>query len=153
MNGLQSITFRMNELQSKGGYPLLESRSAQRQPRRMVAAHAVNSSTGRGGRRAEIKIRRRGRVLADTWPKEHLPHRHRSSADVAADQVGIPRLQAGRCRNMPGEHAIPKARSEALDLIFNPLRHIYSRPIRHMAVSPRNVFTRRSARRVEETGL
>src|SRR5271156_4360125 len=123
----------------------------------MVAAHAVNSSARRGRRRAEVKIPQRSCILADTRSEKNLPHRHRPTADVASDKVGVPRLQGCRGGDMTAKNAIAETRSKALDLIFNPFLHIHARsedsPIRHMTVSPRDVFARRSASRVEEARL
>src|SRR6185437_14816463 len=90
----------------------------------MIAAHSVDASSGRGGGGAEINLRVGSCVGAQRGPEEDLARGHRASAYIAANEVGVGRFEVGRGRDAAVKDAVAEAGSQALDLVFDALRHI-----------------------------
>ena len=110
-----------------------------RRRRRRAQIHA--------GQRRAIRIQRQPR------PRQRLPQRCRSAADVAPDVVGVVRLHLHRPGRVPRRNAVAEARREALDLRFDCSSEIAAVAVRHVAVRPRRVHAVRSAARVEQRVL
>ena len=87
--------------------------------------------------------------------EEDLVERVAAAADVAADEVGVARLQVGGREHVAGEDALAKARGEALDLGLHAL-HVavaLGRPVDRVGavrVGPGGVLARGRARGVGE---
>ena len=77
--------------------------------------------------------------------KEKLTNVHDAASDIAAHQVRVHALKICGRKDTPRQYAFAKARSEALNLIFQSVKHIFFGPIRDMTVSPSRVFTLWSA--------
>ena len=75
------------------------------------------------------------------------------AADVAADHVGIALLHISWGHRMSRKDEIAEAWREALNLLFDALRHVHRPSIRHMAIRPAGVMTFRRASIVEQALL
>ncbi len=73
--------------------------------------------------------------------KEKLTNVHDAASDIASHQVSVQAFKIRGRKHTPHQNAFAKARSEALNLIFQSLKHIFFGPIRDMTVSPSRVFT------------
>src|SRR2546421_5756129 len=86
---------------------------------RIHAAHSVDASTwrSRGGADEDLGVWRRVRIEADDGPRNQPAKVHAAAHHVAADAVGLLRLDpaCGPCAAL-ADH-ITKARGESLDLV------------------------------------
>src|SRR2546430_4547283 len=129
--------------------------TTQRRPRRVVSTHAVHARPRRRRRRTQIDPldRRRVRIEARDGTEEQLRRVTCPAADVAAHEIGVPRLELTRPHRMTADDAIAKAGREPLDLPFHPLPHVDRRAVGYMTITPERLPTRRRARLVEATCL
>ena len=77
----------------------------------------------------------------------------RTAVDIAANQVGIARLEIGGLHHVPFENTIAETRREPLDLRFHPLAHVNVGAVRHVAIGPERVLACRSTRAVKDALL
>jgi hypothetical protein len=82
-----------------------------------------------------------------------VPQLVRTSADVAADQIGVVCFERGRRHHVPREDDVPEPRREALDLPLDAVGHVRVAAVRHVAVDPAGVAAGGRARRVEQALL
>src|SRR5947207_471676 len=54
---------------------------------------------------------------------------------------------------MAGQYPLAKSRSVALDLRLDGIRHIHAGPVGHVAITPGDMLSRRSAALIEQRGL
>ncbi len=78
---------------------------------------------------------------------------HGSARDVASYEVSVHALKICGREDSPRQDAIAEAGREAIDLIFEVVKHVYLRPIRHMTIGPGCVFACRGPCAIEKTGL
>ena len=76
-----------------------------------------------------------------------------AAINVSSDKVGIFFLQQLWSADASGQDTVPEAWREPLDLIFNLLRHINVARMRHVAISPGDVFAVGRTGRIKQTGL
>src|SRR4029079_16815578 len=69
------------------------------------------------------------------------------------DKVRVVRLELRGAKRRAGDDPVAEARREALDLLFDPLRHVERRAVRNVAVRPRGLLSLGRAARVEEARL
>ena len=121
----------------------------------MPAAHAVNTTAGRRGRRADVNGfigRGIGVGAPDGTPKE-LEKILNTPIDVPADIVGVARLNLSRRHDTAREDAIFETGGKAFDLIFDARGSINRRTVRHMTVRPEGMLAVRRTGVVKERGL
>ena len=107
--------------------------------------------------------RTRAQQQARIWCRVRVPPTRRAeqeltevispAADVAADHVGIALLHIRWGHRVSRKDDIAKAWCEALNLLFDALRHVHRPSIRHVAIRPAGVMTFRRASIVEQTLL
>ncbi len=117
------------------------------------SAHAVDSAARGGGGRAEIDVGRGGAVLAAGGAEEELAQGGGAADDVAADEVGIMRLERCRSGYVAREDAGAKAAGEAFDLGLEAVEHVLGGAVGNVAVGPSDVLAGGCAGGVEEGGL
>src|SRR3989442_4304732 len=88
----------------------------QRAPCGEVAAHPVDSASGRGRRRAdeEARVRRRVGVESGHGPREELPEIGDTPGDRTPEVIGIIALEIGGAHRVARENAVAESGSEAL---------------------------------------
>jgi len=121
--------------------------------RSMISTHTVHASTRRRRRRTNVEMRIRGRVPSPSGAKQQLRDFHIAAADIPAHQVRVHGFEISRRESPASQDAIAKSRSEALDLIFDGVKHIHGRAVWHVTVGPRCMAASRSAARIEQTWL
>src|SRR5271154_4592542 len=84
-----------------------------------VAAHAVDTATGRGRGGAEEDLGQRGAVERGRGPEEELARGHGAARDVAPDEIWVPLFEIAARHDAAGEDAVGKAGSEAFHLGFD----------------------------------
>jgi len=125
----------------------------------MIPAHAVYSTAWRRRCRAQIQVRRTGRVTAERRPKQHLPYRHRAASDVSAHKVRVHLFKRSGRHTAPRQHAVAEPRSKPLDLRVNSAfhlgapGHVEPRSIRNVTIRPQHMLARRRARSIEKRRL
>src|SRR5208283_5752686 len=75
------------------------------------------------------------------------------ASDIASYEVCVHALEICRRKNTPRQNAVAEAGSETINLIFQFLKHVYFRPMRHMTIGPRRVLADWSPGAIEKTGL
>ena len=118
-------------------------------------AHAVDAGTGRGRGRAQVQAGCSGRPRPQRHHRagEQLAQVGDAAGDVAADVVGVVRLDLGRGGAAAAEDRSPEAGGEAFDLALDRIGHVDGRPVGHVAVGPQRVATRRRPGAVEQARL
>ena len=119
----------------------------------VVAAHAVDSGTGRRGRRAQVQALGGGGVVAPRGAEEELVQVEDAAGNVAADKVSVHRLESGGGKDAACEDTIAKAGCEAFDLRFDGVEHVDLGAVGDVAIGPSGVLPCRGAGGVEEAGL
>src|SRR5687767_8685636 len=76
-------------------------------------------------------------------PANDLSKYLRPAGDIATHQIGIVPLKICSARDAPCENQITEPRRESLDLRFDVMRYVKSRPVWHMTVRPRSMLSRR----------
>src|SRR5271155_855552 len=102
---------------------------------------------------ANVNIARRCCIMSPRGPKQKLADVHGPARDITSYKVRVHALEICGSKNATRQNTVAKAGSETLDLIFQFLKHVYRRSMRHMAVRPRRMFVRRSSRLIEKTRL
>jgi hypothetical protein len=82
----------------------------------VVAAHAMDTASGRSGGRAEIQVGRGGVVFAEGGAEEELEWGDGAAVDVAADEIGVARFKDSWACDVTGEDGGSESGGEALDL-------------------------------------
>ena len=118
-----------------------------------VAAHPVDSASGRRGRRADVVAGQRDRVQAGRGAEKHLPEIVQAAADVAADKIGIAGFQLWSREHRARQNQLVEAGSKALDLRFHRIGHGSFASIGNVTVGPGRVTSQWSARGIEKTRL
>src|SRR5277367_1522881 len=90
----------------------------QRHLRRMIATHAMHSSTRWSGCRAKVDFASGRGVMSPCRSKEKLTNVHDAASDITSHQVSVQALKIRGRKHTPRQNAFAKARSEALNLIF-----------------------------------
>src|ERR1035438_1474065 len=128
-------------------------RPRQRHLRRMIATHAMHSSTRRSRRGANINIACRCGVMSPCRSKKELPKIHGSAPDIASYQVRIHALEIRGRKDVTRQNTFAEAGSETLDLILQLLKHAYVGAVWNMTIGPCCVLADWSPRAIEKTGL
>ena len=115
----------------------------------------MDASAGRCRSRTDENARvwRRVRIDARDGTCENLRGVRHAARDDASDVVWIVTFQIRGSGLMPFENEVLKSWSETLDLIFNGLRLVDRRAMRHMAICVAGVFALRRTSRIELTLL
>ena len=87
-------------------------------------AHAVNASSGRSRRRAEVDAFDRSSIHVPVGPQKHLQRSGSSTTDVSSDKICILAFEIGRRAHVASENALVESRREPLDLRFDPRQHV-----------------------------
>ena len=72
--------------------------------------------------------------------KQELTNVHDAASNIPSYEVSVHALKVGGRKHTPCQNAFAKAGSEALDLTFYLVKHVYSGAVRHMTVSPSCMF-------------
>src|SRR6266568_6767282 len=115
----------------------------------------MHPSAGRRRRRANIDTLSRCRVRyrPDRRTCEELPEILHPAIDIATNVIRIILLKLKRVRDMPSQDAITEARRKALNLSFDPLRHVERRTVRNMAIRPQGLLPLRCACQIKQALL
>src|SRR5262245_53265894 len=91
----------------------------QRRPRRVVAAHAMDTGAGRrrGGAEIEAGDTEMIRVERKAGSQRHLPGNVGAGGDVTPDVVLVVPRKLGRAAHGSGENPLTRPGREALDLV------------------------------------
>jgi hypothetical protein len=116
---------------------------SQPRPGGIESAHAVDTSAGWGGARAEPYVGMRSAKWRETegGAREQLAEIVRAATDITTDQAWVSRLHIRALQNVTFEYTIAESRRESLDLCFDSCAHVEGRTVWHMTIGPERVMT------------
>src|SRR6266567_3735524 len=135
---------------------LLDAGLFERSFCREITAHAMHSWTRRRRGRTKKSPGQRRAVKAGCGTQKELAQERRATGDVSAYKIRVVPLQFYWPHHGAAGDAVAEAGSKSLHLILNPahdFRRVSVVPVRHMAIAPSGMLSRRRARRVKQTGL